>query len=76
MNRSVESRYPGTATGTVSVGESLLGVLMFASATLQVWYERSRQRRHLARLEDRLLRDIGIDRARAMEETSKPFWRP
>ena len=39
------------------------------------WHERTRQRRQLASLDDRALRDIGIDRASAHFEASKPFWR-
>lgn len=40
-----------------------------------MWHDRARQRRHLAALDDRSLRDIGIDRASAHFEASKPFWR-
>jgi uncharacterized protein YjiS (DUF1127 family) len=39
------------------------------------WSERSRQRRHLAELDDRLLRDIGISRVEVEAEASRPFWR-
>jgi uncharacterized protein YjiS (DUF1127 family) len=42
---------------------------------VSLWHERARQRRHLARLDDRALRDIGVDRASAHFEASKPFWR-
>lgn len=53
-----------------------LGCLFLAALqTVELWYERDRQRRRLAQLDDRLLRDIGIDRLAAMEEFSKPFWR-
>jgi uncharacterized protein YjiS (DUF1127 family) len=38
--------------------------------------ERSRQRRALAELDDRLLRDIGVTRTDAEEEANKPCWRP
>lgn len=38
--------------------------------------ERARQRRHLAELDDRLLRDIGVSRAEVEAEISRPFWRP
>ena len=43
--------------------------------TLLAWQERDRQRRHLAALDDRLLRDIGISRADAAREAAIPFWR-
>ena len=40
-----------------------------------VWIERSRQRRALANLDDRLLDDVGIMRSEATREIAKPFWR-
>ena len=40
----------------------------------EIWIERSRNRRALAKLDDHLLRDIGISRARAEREAAKPFW--
>ncbi len=40
------------------------------------WADRARQRRHLAGLDDRLLRDIGISRVEVEAEISRPFWRP
>ena len=39
------------------------------------WRERARQRRQLTALDDRALCDIGIDRASALFEAAKPFWR-
>ena len=38
------------------------------------WIERHRQRRALAELDDRLLKDIGITRPEADREIAKPFW--
>lgn len=38
------------------------------------WRERIRQRDALARLDDRMLRDIGLSRADVDGEVSKPFW--
>lgn len=38
-------------------------------------YRRRQQRRALAQLDDRLLRDIGVDRQDALLEAAKPFWR-
>ena len=43
--------------------------------TVHQWWERSRQRRQLVSLDDRLLADVGISRATAYEESLKPFWR-
>jgi uncharacterized protein YjiS (DUF1127 family) len=39
------------------------------------WQERAASRRALARLDERLLRDIGLDPAAAADEAAKPFWR-
>ncbi len=39
------------------------------------WHERVRQRRQLARLDTRMLRDVGITAAEAEREFNKPFWR-
>jgi uncharacterized protein YjiS (DUF1127 family) len=39
------------------------------------WRRRSRDRAQLARLDDRMLADIGISRAEAEFLANKPFWR-
>lgn len=39
------------------------------------WIERSRQRRALADLDDRLLTDVGLTRADVVREVANPFWR-
>ena len=38
------------------------------------WQDRSAARRRLAAFDNRMLRDIGIDRATAAAESAKPFW--
>ena len=43
-------------------------------AWIYVWAGRSRQRRALRGLDDRLLDDIGLTRAQAQHEASKLFW--
>jgi uncharacterized protein YjiS (DUF1127 family) len=46
--------------------------------TLELWIDRSRQRKQLgelAELNDYLLKDIGVSREEAMREAEKPFWR-
>lgn len=40
-----------------------------------LWVERVRQRRALAGLDRRMLRDIGLDPGTAWAESRKPFWR-
>ena len=44
--------------------------------TILLWMERAEQRRQLARLDDHLLKDIGVTRPEAAREAAKPFWRP
>ena len=44
-------------------------------ATLRQWRRRAHDRAELARLDDRMLRDIGINRADAEFLSNKPFWR-
>ncbi|SEG07582.1 DUF1127 domain-containing protein [Marinobacterium lutimaris] len=39
------------------------------------WHARARQRRQLAQLPAEMLKDIGVSRADALNEASKPFWR-
>ncbi|HYS48153.1 MAG TPA: DUF1127 domain-containing protein [Xanthobacteraceae bacterium] len=57
---------------------TMFGAVGAAAARLGRWtlrcIERSRQRGHLAQLDDRLLQDIGVTRAEAEAEAAKPFW--
>jgi uncharacterized protein YjiS (DUF1127 family) len=39
------------------------------------WHSRARDRRELARLDERSLRDLGLDRGAVWSEYDKPFWR-
>ena len=59
--------------------DDLLGGVKFAIVRLfellTEWQARARQRRDLAALDDHILKDIGISRADAGREASKPFWR-
>ncbi len=41
---------------------------------LLTWQERYETRRHLRRLDDRMLKDIGLSRADVEMESAKPFW--
>ena len=43
-------------------------------ALMATWRSRARQRQALARLDDRLLADIGLTREAQMVECSKLFW--
>jgi uncharacterized protein YjiS (DUF1127 family) len=52
----------------------LAGTFVVGIETVMIRLELNRSRRQLAELDDRLLRDIGIDRARAAFEADKGFW--
>ena len=44
-------------------------------AALREWRRRKNGRLELARLKERMLRDIGLTRVDAEDEINKPFWR-
>jgi uncharacterized protein YjiS (DUF1127 family) len=52
----------------------LAGAVAVGVDTIMTRAELARSRRQLAQLDERLLRDIGLDRATARFEASKPFW--
>ena len=53
------------------IGFSRWNVIM----QVKVWRSRSRQRKDLAKLDQRMLADIGYTVAQAREEFAKPFWK-
>lgn len=67
----ISRRLVSTWGAELSLGQ----LLRNAIDLILLWHERSRQRRALMSLDDRLLRDIGIDRLEADIEIRKPFWR-
>ncbi len=64
------------AQGSPGNGSGIIGALV---AGLAAWVtfglERARQRRMLAALDDRMLKDIGLTRADVASEADKPSWR-
>jgi uncharacterized protein YjiS (DUF1127 family) len=47
----------------------------YLMASLRLWRRRRRDRRELARLDERTLKDLGLTRADAEFLLNKPFWR-
>ena len=43
--------------------------------TLLLWQRHANERHALAHLDDRILRDLGLNRAEVAWESRKPFWR-
>lgn len=68
----IKSNWMGSIFLTQASGPSL-AVRLFDR--LGLWLERSHQRAALGRLDERMLTDIGCDRAAAAAEADKPFWR-
>lgn len=60
---------PGALLGRVSLA------IARAFDRFYLWQRRHAGRRQLQGLDERLLRDIGLSRADALREASKPFWR-
>ena len=52
----------------------MAGTVVVGVEALIIRAELSRSRRQLAELDERLLRDIGLDRGKARFEASKGFW--
>ena len=51
------------------------GLFARAADLVLLWQERARGRKELEQLDDRMLRDIGINRIDALREADKPFWK-
>ena len=51
------------------------GIVGRVFATLREWRRRAHDRAELAKLDHRMLRDIGLTKADAEFLSSKPFWR-
>jgi len=65
------------STPSVTFGHAvalLAGVVVVGIEHVMTRVELARSRRQLAELDDRLLRDIGLDRATARREADKGFW--
>jgi uncharacterized protein YjiS (DUF1127 family) len=52
----------------------IAGAVVVGVETVMTRSELARSRRQLAQLDDRLLRDIGLDRGTARFEATKGFW--
>jgi uncharacterized protein YjiS (DUF1127 family) len=54
--------------------ERAASMIVRAVAAVLQWHALASERRHLAGLDDRMLRDIGLTRADVEREYRKPFW--
>jgi uncharacterized protein YjiS (DUF1127 family) len=70
LNERLLHERPSVATG----GRTFGALAMRAMMAIVAWADRSRERRQLQELDDRLLKDIGISRGDVERECAKPFW--
>ena len=64
-----QSRPPG-----LGLGSGILGALARLVDIVLTWQDRAAQRAALARMDERMLKDIGITRSEALQEARRPFW--
>ncbi len=53
----------------------LAGTYTAFNQILETWRRRARERRELAQLDRRSLRDLGLSEGQVQFEANKPFWR-
>jgi uncharacterized protein YjiS (DUF1127 family) len=66
---------PAPARSFFAPVRGISGFLATALTRLAEWQERAEQRTHLAGMDDRMLKDIGITSVDAARESGKPFWK-
>lgn len=69
MTKSIEFALP-----QVQALPPISRLLMGFAVVVARWEMNLRTRKALQRLDDHLLRDVGLDRLRAEAEWDKPFW--
>jgi len=65
---------PDCAPAALAAPRGLRAAFQSIRKRVAEWRERAEQRRHLSGMNDRMLKDVGISRADAVREASKPFW--
>ena len=61
-------------SSTPSFWGRIVGVVTNLLTCLYVWQERAATRKHLAAMDDHMLKDIGLSHADVHRESRKPFW--
>jgi uncharacterized protein YjiS (DUF1127 family) len=71
---SIQFYHPVSVTTRLAIADRARHAAVVLADAFSEWRERIRQRHTLARLDDRLLRDMGLNRSDVEQEVSKPFW--
>ena len=71
---SIHVYHPYSVTARLALGVRARTAISALADAFSAWNDRASQRRTLARLDDRLLRDMGLSRSDVDQEVSKPFW--
>ena len=72
---SLHLYHPYSVAARLAVGVRARHAMVSMVCAFYEWRERTRQRKMLARLDDRLLSDVGLSRSDVENEVAKPFWR-
>ncbi len=64
-----------TSVGRESAGKRIASLLVATWDKLLLWQYRAQERHNLARLDERMMKDMGISAADIERELSKPFWK-
>lgn len=64
-----------TGVGRKSTDKPIASGLAAAWDKVLLWQYRAQERHHLARLDERMMKDMGISAADVEHEVSKPFWK-
>ena len=67
---------PTVSAPAIATARGLRALIAAAITRIAERRERVEQRAHLAGMDDRMLKDIGITAVDATHEADKPFWKP
>ena len=76
MSICIEQNYQNNFSQSLSTCESESQFSVYQlTKQLNLWMSRSRQRKQLAGLDNRMLEDIGLTQEQVLKEINKPFWK-
>lgn len=75
MERVSTQPAPGAVLLVQGSPISLADLVRRPFAAVLAWQARVTERAHLRALDDRLIKDMGLNRADVEREAAKPFWR-